>query len=219
MKVEALALGFKHVESGPLVRSSYHARDQVPDGGQAPAQLAGRGARRERVSPSTADARVAPVARQPGRRDRNPSRNTSSPNAKSASASGPRARSAAHATGAARQVALERPLGALGLGRIESRPHATARPSGRGCRPGGGSSGDMSLSSGIRLGCAWVMARKDEEVRGPAPPSRRPRPRPGSARSASSRHGDRIEQRRLAREVRDTATSPRRPARCPDGAC
>jgi lipoic acid synthetase len=31
MKQEALALGFKHVESGPLVRSSYHARDQVPD--------------------------------------------------------------------------------------------------------------------------------------------------------------------------------------------
>jgi lipoic acid synthetase len=30
MRVEALALGFKHVESGPLVRSSYHARDQVP---------------------------------------------------------------------------------------------------------------------------------------------------------------------------------------------
>ena len=30
MKVEAVALGFKHVESGPLVRSSYHARDQVP---------------------------------------------------------------------------------------------------------------------------------------------------------------------------------------------
>jgi lipoic acid synthetase len=30
MKVEALALGFEHVESGPLVRSSYHARDQVP---------------------------------------------------------------------------------------------------------------------------------------------------------------------------------------------
>ena len=30
MKLEALALGFKHVESGPLVRSSYHARDQVP---------------------------------------------------------------------------------------------------------------------------------------------------------------------------------------------
>jgi lipoic acid synthetase len=30
MKVEALSLGFKHVESGPLVRSSYHARDQVP---------------------------------------------------------------------------------------------------------------------------------------------------------------------------------------------
>jgi lipoic acid synthetase len=31
MKEEALALGFRHVESGPLVRSSYHARDQVPD--------------------------------------------------------------------------------------------------------------------------------------------------------------------------------------------
>ena len=30
MRDEALALGFKHVESGPLVRSSYHARDQVP---------------------------------------------------------------------------------------------------------------------------------------------------------------------------------------------
>ncbi len=31
MKVEALAMGFRHVESAPLVRSSYHARDQVPD--------------------------------------------------------------------------------------------------------------------------------------------------------------------------------------------
>ena len=31
MRREALALGFKHVESGPLVRSSYHARDQVPE--------------------------------------------------------------------------------------------------------------------------------------------------------------------------------------------
>ena len=30
MKQEALAMGFKHVESAPLVRSSYHARDQVP---------------------------------------------------------------------------------------------------------------------------------------------------------------------------------------------
>ncbi len=30
MKAEGLALGFRHVESGPLVRSSYHARDQVP---------------------------------------------------------------------------------------------------------------------------------------------------------------------------------------------
>jgi lipoic acid synthetase len=31
MKAEAIGLGFKHVESGPLVRSSYHARDQVPE--------------------------------------------------------------------------------------------------------------------------------------------------------------------------------------------
>jgi len=31
MREEGLALGFKHVESGPLVRSSYHARDQVPE--------------------------------------------------------------------------------------------------------------------------------------------------------------------------------------------
>ena len=35
MKLEALALGFKHVESGPLVRSSYHARDQVPEEAKA----------------------------------------------------------------------------------------------------------------------------------------------------------------------------------------
>src|SRR5205823_3228640 len=30
LKVEALQLGFRHVESGPLVRSSYHAANQVP---------------------------------------------------------------------------------------------------------------------------------------------------------------------------------------------
>ncbi|MGH9555419.1 MAG: lipoyl synthase, partial [Terriglobales bacterium] len=28
MKQEALAMGFRHVESGPLVRSSYHAHEQ-----------------------------------------------------------------------------------------------------------------------------------------------------------------------------------------------
>jgi lipoic acid synthetase len=42
MREETLALGFKHVESGPLVRSSYHARDQVPD---AEARRAARAAR------------------------------------------------------------------------------------------------------------------------------------------------------------------------------
>ncbi len=31
LRDEALAMGFRHVESGPLVRSSYHARNQVPD--------------------------------------------------------------------------------------------------------------------------------------------------------------------------------------------
>src|SRR6202047_4237741 len=31
LKVEALKLGFRHVESGPLVRGSYHASSQVPD--------------------------------------------------------------------------------------------------------------------------------------------------------------------------------------------
>jgi lipoyl synthase len=29
LRQEALAIGFRHVESGPLVRSSYHAWDQV----------------------------------------------------------------------------------------------------------------------------------------------------------------------------------------------
>jgi lipoic acid synthetase len=33
---EALALGFKHVESGPLVRSSYHAWSHVPPAGGGP---------------------------------------------------------------------------------------------------------------------------------------------------------------------------------------
>jgi lipoic acid synthetase len=39
MKMEALALGFRHVESGPLVRSSYHARDQVPGRTKAPGHV------------------------------------------------------------------------------------------------------------------------------------------------------------------------------------
>lgn len=30
LKVDGLAMGFRHVESGPLVRSSYHADEQVP---------------------------------------------------------------------------------------------------------------------------------------------------------------------------------------------
>ncbi len=33
IKREALAMGFKHVESGPLVRSSYHAHEQAESTG------------------------------------------------------------------------------------------------------------------------------------------------------------------------------------------
>ena len=53
MKVEALGLGFKHVESGPLVRSSYHARDQVPG-----AELK----RIRRQATIDAEGRVVPIA-------------------------------------------------------------------------------------------------------------------------------------------------------------
>jgi lipoic acid synthetase len=54
MKAEALALGFRHVESGPLVRSSYHARDQVPG-----AELK---ALRRRQATLDAEGRVIPLA-------------------------------------------------------------------------------------------------------------------------------------------------------------
>jgi lipoic acid synthetase len=54
MKREALAIGFKHVESAPLVRSSYHARDQVPG-----AELK---ALRRRAATLDAEGRVVPAA-------------------------------------------------------------------------------------------------------------------------------------------------------------
>ncbi len=53
MKSEAVSLGFKHVESGPLVRSSYHARDQVPG-----AELK----RLRRQATLDAEGRVVPLA-------------------------------------------------------------------------------------------------------------------------------------------------------------
>ncbi|MEX2010697.1 MAG: lipoyl synthase [Chloroflexota bacterium] len=53
MKSEAMALGFRHVESGPLVRSSYHARDQVPG-----AELK----RLRRQATLDTDGRVVPLA-------------------------------------------------------------------------------------------------------------------------------------------------------------
>ncbi len=40
MRAEALALGFRHVEAGPMVRSSYRARYQVPGASAAPASSA-----------------------------------------------------------------------------------------------------------------------------------------------------------------------------------
>jgi lipoic acid synthetase len=53
MREEALAMGFRHVESGPLVRSSYHARDQVPG-----AELR----RLRRQATVDAEGRVVPLA-------------------------------------------------------------------------------------------------------------------------------------------------------------
>jgi lipoic acid synthetase len=35
LRTEALALGFRHVESAPLVRSSYHAHEQAESTGTA----------------------------------------------------------------------------------------------------------------------------------------------------------------------------------------
>src|SRR4029079_19695648 len=66
MKVEALALGFKHVESAPLVRSSYHARDQVPG-----AELK---ALRRRQATLDADGRAPPPAGAPRRERSRPPR-------------------------------------------------------------------------------------------------------------------------------------------------
>jgi lipoyl synthase len=58
MREEALALGFRHVESGPLVRSSYHARDQVPD---ADAKRAERARCRDESEPNPRPAVSASV--------------------------------------------------------------------------------------------------------------------------------------------------------------
>ena len=46
MKREALAMGFRHVESGPLVRSSYHAHEQSDVPEHRPGRLPGRFGRR-----------------------------------------------------------------------------------------------------------------------------------------------------------------------------
>jgi lipoyl synthase len=57
LRAEALAMGFRHVESGPLVRSSYHARDQVPGAAE-------RARRRQAVV--AADGRVVAAPDAPG---------------------------------------------------------------------------------------------------------------------------------------------------------
>jgi lipoic acid synthetase len=64
MRDEALAMGFKHVESGPLVRSSYHARDQVPD---AEAKRAARAAGSVAGDAVDAAARKGPTIGADGR--------------------------------------------------------------------------------------------------------------------------------------------------------
>jgi lipoic acid synthetase len=68
MREEALAMGFKHVESGPLVRSSYHARDQVPDAEARRAERAARAAMPAAVGSAARAAgtgETAPRLRQP----------------------------------------------------------------------------------------------------------------------------------------------------------
>ena len=56
MRDEALAMGFRHVESGPLVRSSYHARDQVPGAAERAARRRATIGADGRVVPAPAEA-------------------------------------------------------------------------------------------------------------------------------------------------------------------
>jgi lipoic acid synthetase len=70
MRQEALALGFKHVESGPLVRSSYHARDQVPDAEARRAEraeLAAKAAGASALTATSAPERSSPAIDAEGR--------------------------------------------------------------------------------------------------------------------------------------------------------
>src|ERR1035437_2163346 len=65
MRDEALAMGFKHVESGPLVRSSYHARDQVP--GAEARRAAREGGRAGPAEAARSPIRLAPAIDLEGR--------------------------------------------------------------------------------------------------------------------------------------------------------
>jgi lipoyl synthase len=66
LRREALAMGFRHVEAGPLVRSSYHARDQVPGARPAGAPSRATFGPEGRVLPAGRvgpDGRVLPAGR------------------------------------------------------------------------------------------------------------------------------------------------------------
>jgi len=54
LRRDALTMGFRHVESGPLVRSSYHARDQVPGAALRTARRPATVGTDGRVAPSPA---------------------------------------------------------------------------------------------------------------------------------------------------------------------
>ena len=113
MKVEALALGFKHVESAPLVRSSYHARDQVP--GRRAQAAAPRGHARRR-GPGRPARRLIAVAGVPA----SPAETVAAPFGVPGAMSVPRSRRRRRpfASGACR-IAHRRAAPAVGLRRAD----------------------------------------------------------------------------------------------------
>ena len=65
---EARTMGFRHVESGPLVRSSYHARDQVPGAAERALRRAATVGPDGRVAPGPQLAAPGPQLAAPGPR-------------------------------------------------------------------------------------------------------------------------------------------------------
>ena len=70
MRAEALALGFRHVESGPLVRSSYRARYQVPGAAGGPARSAGSASDGSGSAAASSAATSSAVSRVPAGSDK-----------------------------------------------------------------------------------------------------------------------------------------------------